>query len=109
MWQKAILNGSLKKLQMEINDELLEQITEAANKGFAPRDIAIMVSIPFSEFKQAMAKEDTPIYAAFMKGLLQGEFDLWKEIERLALLGSSPAQALMQKRFEEVRMKMIER
>lgn len=44
-----------------------------------------------------------------MKGLLQGEFDLWKEIERLALLGSSPAQTLMQKRFEDVRMKLIER
>lgn len=94
---------------MEISSEKSLEITEAAKRGFAPSDIAIMIEIPKAAFKKEMQKEDSPIWTAYMKGLLQGEFDLWKEIERLALLGSSPAQTLMQKRFEDVRMKLIER
>lgn len=85
---------------MQLTEEHLAGITDAAYKGFEVRQVAHLLGVPASQFELLFTDESHPATLAYMKGLYQAQSDLRDAVISSAISGSSPAQAEMKKHLD---------
>lgn len=93
---------------MELNNETLANITRMAAAAFTPAQIAFSIGVNTNEFKQLIADENSEACAAYFKGFYSNELAIRESTFQLARNGSSPAQTLALKIFEQTRTKIIQ-
>ena len=86
---------------MRITNEVLAEIEEMAGLFMTPRSIAIIIGMDEYDFQEALEDEDSPIYKYYYRGHYKAEAELRTAIMRLAKQGSSPAQTLALKLWQE--------
>lgn len=92
---------------MEWNDEYKEQITRMAAAAFTPKQIAFALDIPRDAFLLWMQDENHPASGAFYKGYYSAQLAIRENMFLLARSGSSPAQTLAVKLFDETRKQIL--
>jgi hypothetical protein len=88
------------------NDDELQMIEEMGSTGFLPGDIAEVLEVDFNEFMEVFKNTESKIYKTFRKGFLLGLLKLRKRVAKDAEHGSSPAQTLMHKIYDECKYVM---
>jgi hypothetical protein len=78
---------------MQLTIEQLESITEMGTAAMTPKQVAYALGFKIAEFIDEIKNDESPINAAYFKGLYSNEFQVRKSIMQLARNGSSPAQA----------------
>lgn len=91
---------------MELNEQDLAQITRLAGCAYSPREIAAMMGIDVTIFISALNDEESDVSAAYFSGLNSSEATVRESVMQLARNGSSPAQAMAMKLFEENKKNM---
>ena len=86
---------------MQISDEQLQAITDAAYKGFKVEQVAHLIGVPKEDFTFLFSDESHPAVIAYLKGVYQMQSDLRTAVMSSALSGSSPAQAEMKKHLDD--------
>lgn len=86
--------------------EILAQVEELAGLLFTPDEIAIVIEAPIDKFNALVKLEGHAVRNAYMKGRLITQAEFRKGVLRLSNLGSSPAQTLMQKIFDETKIEI---
>lgn len=95
-----IKNGSAMNLNVP-NENELQMIEELGATGFSPGEIAEVLQVDKALFLSAFRDEDGSIYKTFRKGYLLGQLKLRQRIAKDAEHGSSPAQTLLKKIYDE--------
>ena len=85
---------------MQLTPEELENIYQAAYKGFEVRQVAHLIGKSAIEFELLFEDEKHPAAISYMKGLYQAQSDLRDAVVSSAISVSSPAQAEMRKNLE---------
>ena len=88
---------------MEYTSEICEQITRMSAAAFTPQQIAFAMGLGKEEFLLQMQDEKHPASIAFYKGFYSSELAIRENVFQLARSGSSPAQTLATKLFDETR------
>ncbi len=88
---------------MEISEEELGEITRMAAAAYTPKQVCFAMGYSKEPFIEAMKDEDSAICAAYFKGFYSSELTIRESIYQLARNGSSPAQTLAMKNFDELR------
>lgn len=99
-------------MQKSLNDITpaeLEEVKKLAALFFTPREIAIMLELPQSDFVAACDQEGTACYNSFFAGRLQSEVDLRTSTIKLAKAGSSPAATMAMGLLNQSTIKMMDR
>lgn len=91
-----------------ISHEQLTQITELARLFYTPAEVCTIQEIPPEVFKAHMASAESAVYKAYWRGWYESDVEFRKEVKRIALLGSSPAQTLLGDIISGAKMKMID-
>lgn len=91
-------------MEQPINIEEVERLAAAA---YTPKQVAFMLGIRPSVVKEWMENEDHDFTVAYYKGFYSSELAVRESTFQLARNGSSPAQTLSIKIFEETK-KQIE-
>jgi hypothetical protein len=86
---------------MELSKEILAEIEDQASLFMTPDKIAIVIDIPFPQFKDMLLDPKHPAARAFRRGSLKSEIELRRSVIDLANRGSSPAQTLAVKLRDE--------
>lgn len=86
---------------MTITNEILLEIEEMAGLFMTPKAISIIIGIDEDNFRDALDDEDSLIYKHYYRGHYKAEAELRTAIMRLAKQGSSPAQTLALKLWQE--------
>lgn len=86
---------------MTVTNEILLEIEEMAGLFMTPKAISIIVGIDEDDFKDELEDEDSLIYKHFHRGHFKAEAELRTAVMRLAKQGSSPAQTLALKLWEQ--------
>lgn len=92
---------------MEFNSDQLKEIERLAAAAFSPRETAFMLGIAPTEFKNEIANEDSEAAIAYYKGFYSSELAIRESAFLLARSGSSPAQTLALKYFDETKSKIV--
>lgn len=92
---------------MELNNDILEQIERLAGAAYTPKQVAYMLGINPKQFDDAVQDEESDAAASYFKGLYTSELAVREQIMLLARNGSSPAQTLSNKLFDENRRNLI--
>lgn len=82
---------------MELTKEQLEDISAMAGLMYSPEDIAKCLLISKVEVMGWADDEDHPFYQAYWPSYYANDMKLRLSVNKLALNGSTPAQAAMQK------------
>lgn len=85
----------------EPNETEMQMIEEMGATGFSPLEIAEVLEVDSAEFLTAFKDPDGAIYKTFRKGYLLGQLKLRQRIAKDAEHGSSPAQTLMAKIYDQ--------
>lgn len=88
---------------MEFNTEQLEEIKRLGAAAFNPKQTAFALGIPPGEFTKYMQDETHPACIAYYEGFYSSELAIREGVFQLARAGSSPAQTLAMKIFDETR------
>jgi hypothetical protein len=91
---------------MELNETDLEEITRLAGCAYSPREIAAMMGIEATIFIKALNDEESAASIAYFSGLNSSEATVRESVMQLARNGSSPAQAMAMKLFDENKKNM---
>jgi AcrR family transcriptional regulator len=86
---------------IELSDEELQMIESMGANGFTPAEIAEVLEINRPSFEHYFSDHDGQIYKRYRKGYLQAQLTLRERIMKDAKNGSSPAQTLMKKIFDD--------
>ena len=90
----------------EINEEQLQMVEAMGATGFTPAEIAEVLEVDQHEmemeFVNPVRRSNSEIYRRYRKGYLQAQLELRQRIMKDAKHGSSPAQTLMKKIFDDV-------
>jgi hypothetical protein len=92
---------------MEINNELLAHIERLAAAAYTPTQIAFALGQKPYDFKKEMMNENGDVAIAYFKGFYSSELSVRESAFKLARDGSSPAQTLALKYFDETRKTII--
>lgn len=85
---------------MQLTNEELACIEDAAYKGFEIKQVAHLLGKPVQDFELLFTEENHPAALSYMKGIYQAQSDLRAAVIQSAISGSSPAQAEMKKHLE---------
>lgn len=88
---------------MELSEDILEEITRMAAAAYTPKQTAFALGISPGEFNAWMQDENHDVSIAYFKGFYSSELVIREGIFQLARTGSSPAQTLAIKIFDETR------
>lgn len=86
---------------MTLTNEILLEIEEMAGLFMTPKAISIIVGIDESDFVDELDDADSAIYKHYYRGHYKAEAELRTAVMRLAKQGSSPAQTLALKLWEQ--------
>lgn len=86
---------------LELNEEELQMVEQMGYTGFAPAEIAEVLEINKNVLESHFLDQESAIYKRYRKGYLQGQMKLRQRIMKDAGNGSSPAQTLMKKIYDE--------
>jgi len=92
---------------MELSEEQLQEIEKLAAAAYSPKHVSYMLGLWPFPFDEAVKDEDSDASIAYFKGLYSSEFAVRESILTLARNGSSPAQTLANKLFDENRRNLI--
>ena len=92
---------------MQATKDELEQIMRMAAAAYTPGQVAFAMGFDKEEFNIAMTDENNPVSIAFFKGLYSAELAVRESIVTLARNGSSPAQTLVVKLFDQTRKTLL--
>jgi hypothetical protein len=87
---------------MLLVDDQLEHITRMAAAAYSPVQIAFAMGLDKEAFKAEISNPDSPANIAFWKGFYSSELAIRESAFNLARNGSSPAQTLALKQFDEI-------
>jgi hypothetical protein len=85
---------------MQLTDEQLQAITDAAYKGFTVEQVAHLIGVSRKDFTFLFSDDSQAVVIAYLKGVYQMQSDLRTAIISSAISGSSPAQAEMKKHLD---------
>lgn len=85
--------------------EELQQIEELAAALMSPKEICVIMQIPFAENIQQFKNPDAEIYQAYHRGKYKTIASSRQFVIKLANEGSSAAQQMMQEFIEELKMR----
>jgi hypothetical protein len=88
---------------MELNEDLLNEITRMAAAAYTPRQTAFALGIAPCKFLEMLQDENSAAAIAYYKGFYSSELVIREGVFLLARSGSSPAQTLALKIFDETR------
>ena len=88
---------------MELNEQLLSEIKRLGAAGYNPKQTAFVLGISPAEFTQYLQEENHVAAIAYYQGFYASELAVREGIFLLARNGSSPAQTLAMKIFDETR------
>ncbi|MGN6477254.1 MAG: hypothetical protein ACTHKV_08510 [Flavipsychrobacter sp.] len=86
---------------LELNEEELQMVEDMGSTGFSPAEIAEVLEIKKAAFEGAFQNQDDDVYKRYRKGFLLGQIKLRQRIMKDASHGSSPAQTLMKKIYDD--------
>ncbi|MCK9402905.1 MAG: hypothetical protein M0Q26_05870 [Chitinophagaceae bacterium] len=92
---------------MEFNDEELEEITRMGAAAFTPGQSAFALGYPVAKFIEILQDDNHPAALAYFKGFYSSELAVRESVMLLARSGSSPAQTLGLKYFDETRKRIM--
>lgn len=92
---------------MELNNDILLNITRLAAAAYTPKQIAFCLSMQPYEFLKLMMDENSDVAIAYYKGFYSSELAVRESVIKLARDGSSPAQTLALKHFDETRKTIL--
>ena len=92
---------------MELSIEELNLIEIIAAAAYSPKEVAFTLGYNPSEFVALVMDEGSPASVAYYKGFYSSEIAVRQSIITLARNGSSPAQTLANKLFDENRRNLI--
>jgi hypothetical protein len=84
-----------------LSDQELQMIEEMGATGFVPGEIAEVLEISKDDFIRTFQDPAGEIYRRYRKGYLKAQLELRQRIMKDAKHGSSPAQTLMKKIFDD--------
>lgn len=90
-----------------IDETVKNAITRMAAVAYTPKQIAEAIGMPYDEFKAKLVDSDSEENKAFFIGLNSSELKIRESAFQLARNGSSPAQTLAMKLFDDVRKSLI--
>lgn len=85
---------------LELNKPEMQMIEEMGATGFSPAEIAEVLELDKELFIEEFNKKTT-LYKTYRKGFLKAQLELRERIMKDAKHGSSPAQTLMKKIFDD--------
>ena len=88
---------------MEISEEELGEITRMAAAAYTPKQVCFAMGFDKEAFLTQMKDENSAMCAAYFKGFYSSELTIRESIFQLARNGSSPAQTLAMKNFDDLR------
>lgn len=88
---------------MEWHEHWAGEIKRMSAAAYNPKQIAFALGIDRDLFSTWMQNENHPASIAFYQGLFSSELAIRESVFQLARSGSSPAQTLAIKLFEETR------
>ncbi len=88
---------------MQLTEDDLKHITRMAAAAYTPAQVAFAMGLEKEEFAAAMHDDNNPIPVAYFKGMFSAELTIRESAFSLARAGSSPAQTLALKVFDETR------
>ena len=92
---------------MELNSDILQQITRLGAVAFTPKQVAFSLGIAPADFMEQMMDENSDVSIAYFKGFYSSELSIRESVMKLARDGSSPAQTLALKHFDETRKTIL--
>lgn len=92
---------------MELSEKDLEAIERLAAAAYTPREVAFIMGWKPKQFSALVKDEDTDASVAYFKGLYSSELKVRESVMELARNGSSPAQTMANKLFDENRRELI--
>lgn len=87
-----------------MDEKTLTDIADLAGRLMPVRDIALILDIPFDEFRAAMKDPKSAIFRAYQTGYLKTKAEIQLSIVNHAKVGSSPAQALASSFMTQLKM-----
>ncbi len=88
---------------MEWNEDALNEVKRLAAAAYTLRQTAFALGIAPGEFMNYMQDENHPACIAYYQGFYSSELSIRESAFQLARAGSSPAQTLSLKFFDETR------
>ena len=88
---------------MEISKEDLDQVARMGAAAYTPQQVCFAMGFNKSDFELQMQNEDSELCAAYYKGFYSSELVIRESVFQLARNGSSPAQTLALKNFDDTR------
>jgi hypothetical protein len=92
---------------MELNNETLEKITRLAAVAYSPKQVAFSLGLKPYDFLKLMMDDNSDVAIAYYKGFYSSELSIRESVMKLARDGSSPAQTLALKHFDETRKTIL--
>ena len=92
---------------MKLSDEQLGDITRMGAAAYAPKQIAFSLGLRPYDFLTVMLDENSDVAIAYYKGFYSSELSIRESVMKLARDGSSPAQTLALKYFDETRKTIL--
>lgn len=77
--------------------ELLANVRALAALAYTPQQVAVALAVPRETMESEMLDEEGDLYRAYWDGWYENDIKLRNSINKLAIAGSSPAQAMMYK------------
>src|SRR3954447_15608677 len=91
---------------MEFPTEILDEITKLGAAAFTPRQTAFALGLIPKDFIELMRDDEHPATLAYYKGFYSSELAIRENAFTLARSGSSPAQTLAIKLFDQTRKEL---
>jgi predicted DNA-binding protein YlxM (UPF0122 family) len=105
-WRLFIKNGYRMNWQKPnehpLSEAELQMVEDMGETGFSPDEIAEVLEVDAEAFRELFKDCGGVVYKRYRKGYLQGQLKLRKRIAKDAIHGSSPAQTLMKKIYDEL-------
>ena len=88
---------------MGISKEELVEVARMGAAAYTPNQVCFALGLDKAGFITEFANEDSELCAAYFKGFYSSELVIRESVFQLARNGSSPAQTLALKNFEDTR------
>jgi len=88
---------------MNLSNEELTEISRMGAAAYTPNQVCFAMGFSKEEFGVQMKNEDSELCAAYYKGFYSSELVIRESVFQLARNGSSPAQTLALKNFDDTR------
>jgi hypothetical protein len=92
---------------MQLTPEQIVQVQELAGLFYTPTELATIMELPLQDCEDAMSIPGNAFYKAYYTGYFTAEVELRKAVKKVALIGSSPAQTMLQKIIDNNKMQRV--